>query len=53
MSLLNLVEIVLTLATLAVVLGLWLYAARHTEPRDVMLVLGATLAPSVRRDRER
>jgi hypothetical protein len=51
MSLSNIVEIGLSLLTLGAALGLWFYAARHSEPRDVMLVIGSTLAPSGRRTR--
>jgi hypothetical protein len=51
MSLSNIVEFGLSLLTLGAAFGLWLYAARHVEPRDVMLVLGSALVPSSRRTR--
>lgn len=52
MSLSNLFDVGLTLLTVGAALGLWIYAARHSEPRDVMLLLGTTLASS-RCNRER
>jgi hypothetical protein len=53
MSFSNLLEIGLTLVTLGAAFGLWIYAARHSEPRDVMLLLGTTLASPTRRNRDR
>ncbi len=52
MSLSSFLEIGLTLLTVGAAIGFWLYAARHSEPRDVMLLMGNALAP-LRRDRER
>lgn len=52
MSIGNILEVGFTLLGIGAVLGLWIYAARHSEPRDVMLVLATALASS-RRDRDR
>lgn len=52
MSIPNYFELGLTLLSVGAVIGLWIYSARNTEPRDVMLLLGSTLASS-RRNRER
>jgi len=55
MSISTFIEVGLTLFSMGAVIGFWIHASRHSEPRDVMLLIGSTLAPSsrcTRRERE-
>lgn len=51
MSISTLIEVGLTLFSMGAVIGFWIHASRHTEPRDVMSLIGSALAPTSRHTR--
>ncbi|MBL8045773.1 MAG: hypothetical protein JNL09_04485 [Anaerolineales bacterium] len=52
MSLSQLIETGFALLTVGVAIGLWFLANRHAEPRDLMLLLGASLSHTAHSERD-